>query len=589
MKVWAWRLVPPLVGLAIIATAAAMYPRMSNPIEPRVPGRDRPAGAVANTVDWSSCKPVTFAGQAGGPSGSWPSFRGPQRDGISHEDTPLVRDWPKDGPTRLWEIPTGEGHAGPAVIDGRIYLLDYDPPDTWLIKPQELSSVVEAGRRLADASSPAASHILGMMPDDARSWIAAQGRPDQGQPAGQLADTLNDLVLNKDLYDKAAFAVLMDAKSANSLGGEAKRLIRSQSRSRYDQLRLNRLLLEAVLGDALARSRHGDVLRCISLKTGQDIWRLSWPIRTRQNHGMSRTVPAVTKDYVVAMAPRCQVVCADARTGELRWAKDLVAEYQAHEPDWYAGQCPLIEGDLAIIAPGGKALMIAVELSSGKVRWETPNPRNWQMTHSSVATMQVDGQKMYVYCGSDGVAGVDASTGKLLWDTTAWRVNIANVPTPVPVGDGRVFLSAGYDTGCMMLKVFREGDTWNAQPLWRLKAEQFGAAQHTPVLHNGHIYGVRPDGQMTCLDLDGNIVWTSGPANRFGMGYGSWIVADDMLLIMNDTATLTAAGADSRGYRRLAGARLFKDARDSWAPLAMVNGLLLVRDYSRMVCLDLQE
>ena len=54
----------------------------------------------------------------------------------------------------------------------------------------------------------------------------------------------------------------------------------------------------------------------------------------------------------------------------------------------------------------GDALMVAVELSTGKVIWKSSNPREWKMTHASVVPMEFGGKKMYVYCGSGGVAGV---------------------------------------------------------------------------------------------------------------------------------------------------------------------------------------
>lgn len=76
------------------------------------------------------------------------------------------------------------------------------------------------------------------------------------------------------------------------------------------------------------------------------------------------------------------------------------------------------------------------------------------MTHTSIIPLEVDGVRMYVYAGSGGVAGVDAQTGKLLWETTAWKVKIAAVPSPVPLGDGRILLTGGYDAGSMMMRWF---------------------------------------------------------------------------------------------------------------------------------------
>ena len=97
------------------------------------------------------------------------------------------------------------------------------------------------------------------------------------------------------------------------------------------------------------------------------------------------------------------------------------------------------------------------------------------MSHASIIPMEVGGKKMYVYCASGGVAGVAADDGTILWDTTAWRISIATVPSPVPVGGGRIFLTGGYNAGSMMLEVKKERGEFAAEPVFRLKPETFGA------------------------------------------------------------------------------------------------------------------
>jgi outer membrane protein assembly factor BamB len=51
----------------------------------------------------------------------WPQFLGPQRNGTSPE-TGLLREWPKDGPPKVWEVPAGSGWAGPVVAGGKVLL-----------------------------------------------------------------------------------------------------------------------------------------------------------------------------------------------------------------------------------------------------------------------------------------------------------------------------------------------------------------------------------------------------------------------------------------------------------------------------------
>jgi outer membrane protein assembly factor BamB len=54
----------------------------------------------------------------------WPQWMGPQRDNIWREEG-LIEKFPDDGPTILWRTPVAGGYAGPAVTEGRVYLMDY--------------------------------------------------------------------------------------------------------------------------------------------------------------------------------------------------------------------------------------------------------------------------------------------------------------------------------------------------------------------------------------------------------------------------------------------------------------------------------
>ena len=72
-----------------------------------------------------------------------------------------------------------------------------------------------------------------------------------------------------------------------------------------------------------------NALRCLSLADGGEIWRYAYPLPIKRNHGMTRTVPALSDKFVVAMDPKCHVLCLDAATGELRWGMNLVREFGA--------------------------------------------------------------------------------------------------------------------------------------------------------------------------------------------------------------------------------------------------------------------
>jgi len=89
---------------------------------------------------------------------------------------------------------------------------------------------------------------------------------------------------------------------------------------------------------------------------------------------------------------------------------------------------------------------------------------------------------------------------------------------------------------------------------------------------------------MTCLNLEGKIQWTSGAKNRFGLG--PYLIADRKLIMLDDSGLLSAAEAAPGGYVPLAQAKVL-DGHDSWAPMALTAGRLILRDLTQMICLDL--
>ncbi len=355
-------------------------------------------------------------------------------------------------------------------------------------------------------------------------------------------------------------------------------------------------------------SKKADTLRCLSLADGAEIWRRRYKIPVVSDHGMSRTVPAVTYRHVVTMGPKCHVMCCDATSGEFRWGIDLVKEYGSTVPKWYTGQCPLIDMGRAILAPAGPdVLMMAVECDTDAaspdgptVAWTTPNPHGWKMTHSSIVPMEVGDHRMYIYCASGGVVGVAANDGEswkagdLLWETADWQVRFANVPSPVVIGNGHVLLSGGYGSGSMMIRVVETGGGLDVKTVWRLEqSREFGSEQQTPIFYDGHVFGVLPKEagalaeQLVCMDLTGRHVWASGRDHRFGLG--PYMIADDLLYVMDDEGVLTMAEASAEAFRPLATAKVLEGGHETWAPMTIADGRLLVRDLETMVCLDVRK
>ena len=223
------------------------------------------------------------------------------------------------------------------------------------------------------------------------------------------------------------------------------------------------------------------LIRCISLADGKDIWQWSYPVEVRPNHGITRTVPAIGQKLVFSLDPKCRFHALDAKTGKIIWQKNLVQDYKATIPGWYAGQNPLIDGDRVLLATGGDALIIAFDQATGKEIWRTPNPGKELMSHSSLMPATIGGVKQYLYLSMKNLMGIAASDGKLLW-SVPFTARIVAVPSPISIGDGRVFVTSGYEAGSAMYQVDKGAAGFSARKLFSLTSTQFNSEAQTPIL-----------------------------------------------------------------------------------------------------------
>ncbi len=447
-----------------------------NPVEDfklSVPGMDNRPDSISGTHELVKIGEdfILYADNNSVLTGKWTRFRGADFDNINKENIRLIDKFPSEGPRILWKMDLGEGHAAPAIYNGKVYILDY------------------------------------------------------------------------------------------------------------------------------LENEKADALRCMSLETGEELWQRKHNVHIKRNHGMSRTVPAVTDNFIVTIGPKGHVMCCDPTNGDFIWGIDLVKDYQTEIPFWYTGQCPMIDNDIAIIAPGGSSLLIAVDCATGKVLWETPNPDNWKMSHSSVMPMILDGKKMYVYAAIGGICGISAEgndRGRILWKISDFAPNVV-APSPIIYNDGKIFMTAGYGAGSILFKVEKKNDEYSVNILQRFKPKKgLASEQQTPIVYKGHIFAVLPKdaganrNQLVCCKPDDckNILWTSGKSERFGLG--PYIIADGKFFILNDDGTLTIAIASTSKFTSLDKKRIL-DGHDAWGPIAIADGKLLMRDSKQMVCIDVQK
>lgn len=328
-------------------------------------------------------------------------------------------------------------------------------------------------------------------------------------------------------------------------------------------------------------------VNCRSLADGKLVWQFREAREIRPNHAITRTVPAVDARFVFSLDPKAVLHCLDMKTGKQIWRKSLVTDYKATIPSWYNGQCPLMERDRLIVATGGAAILVALDKATGKDLWRTPNPGNLLMSHASVMPATLCGVRQYLYGTLKGPLGVSAADGRLLWEFPR-KFNVALAPSPIAIGDDRVFLTGSYDAGSVMVKMKKNGSAFAPEAVFDMQNNEWNSEVHTPIVHKGHLFAVgkKKRGLFTCLNPDGKPVWTSEGKAAFGLG--GYIMADGLLFALEgDSGKLHMIEATTAGYNELASAQVLS-GHEVWAPMAVSGGRMVLRDLTKMVCIDLR-
>jgi outer membrane protein assembly factor BamB len=142
----------------------------------------------------------------------------------------------------------------------------------------------------------------------------------------------------------------------------------------------------------------------------------------------------------------------------------------------------------------------------------------------------------------------------------------------------------------------KDGERFSVSPLAEYKpSEGLASELQTPLYWNGHLFAIIPkDGgslrnQLVCVHPSDTrkMVWTSGPEKRFGMG--PYFMADDKIFLLNEEGTLYILKPSVSRYIESDTLQVIPDGLDAWAPLALADGYMVLRDAKKMVCLDMRK
>ena len=333
-----------------------------------------------------------------------------------------------------------------------------------------------------------------------------------------------------------------------------------------------------------------DVLRCLDLASGKKKWSSSYAAPGKVSHDGSRSVPSVDDKYVFTVGCFGHVTCFSRQQKKSVWSKNIMRDFGrgAKLPTWGYSQSPLLYKNTVIVAPQSSEVgLVALDKATGKRVWASEPVGSAH--YVSPALITIDGVQQVVIVNREGAAAFDPATGKTLWKFGDWSCRIS-IPNVTNIGDGRVLITGGYEAGTVMIKVTRSGGKWTAKQLWR--NDDLNSQMNPALLHEGHLYfnansNKRREG-LACVSLDGKVLWKTGKRPSFERGH--MMLVDGMLYIIEGKeGSLHLVKLSSSKFEEVGRVEGLLGGREIWAPLSLSGTKLIIRDQSKMLCLDLAK
>jgi outer membrane protein assembly factor BamB len=294
------------------------------------------------------------------------------------------------------------------------------------------------------------------------------------------------------------------------------------------------------------RGMENEFVQALSTKDGKPVWttRVGNVGNPNQNppYAKARSTPTVDGDFVYALGSDGDLACLEARSGKIRWQKNIRQEFGGQPGEWAYAESPLVDGDLVVVTPGGaQATMAALNKKTGAVIWKSAVPGGDPAGYASAIAVQGGGRRQYVQLLSKGLVGVDAKTGQFLWRYAEAAKGPAQYFTPVG-RDGYVYGGAlGVGGGLIRLKP--EGGGVAAEQVYfeRGLPNGIGGA----ALVGEYLYGTEAGQKLVAAEFaTGKVKWQSD-----SFGWASVASADGLLFLHLVTGDMVLVEATPEGFR----------------------------------------
>jgi len=294
-----------------------------------------------------------------------------------------------------------------------------------------------------------------------------------------------------------------------------------------------------------------------------------------------RSTPTIVGDLAYLLTGHGKLTCLDLKTGKVVWAKEYTTQFDGTNITWGYTESVLIDGDKLYCTPGGKTNNVMVlNRMTGATIWSSPGLGELS-AYCTPLLVKLPARQLLVTHTASHVLGIDATTGKLLWNfehPNQWAVH----PNTPIYSDGGLFVFSGYGQGGEKLKLSADGSSVIKE--WEIKS--FDSRMGGAVLIDGYIYGSGDSGRSwQCID------WKTGEQKYASteVAKGVVIAANNKLIGYSERGELFMADANPSGLKIIGKTKVTLGAEQHWAHPVINKGVLYIRHGNSLIAYKISE
>ena len=327
-----------------------------------------------------------------------------------------------------------------------------------------------------------------------------------------------------------------------------------------------------------ARQGDEEVVWCLDLQTGGQVWRRSYAAPFKiggggERHGKGpKSSPALAYGRLFTLSITGLLTAWDAATGDRLWSRDYSSRFEKGHPYWGASTSPLVDDQRVVVHFGtdGQGALIALDTESGNEVWSHGSDGP---AYSSPIRVDLQGTRQIVEWNERALVSVDSQSGQRLWEYSHPQQGTdQNMPTPV-FHQGLLLLGAE-NRGVLGLEPRIQNEVWTVSERWHQK--QVALDMSTAVINDDLLFGFSHygSGRLFCMDIQTGEVHWQGPA-RTGDNV-TFLAIPGHIVALVDKGELQIVAANSNRFQKVANYRVADSP--TWAPPVLLEHGILVKD-----------